>query len=181
MRKSKFSETQIVEMLKDAESDVPVVDLLQRHGATARRLQVAHQVHRRLGVGHGRAFSTKSRHRRRDCSPQGAAHLIEPRVTSTMTPNGTADARWAAATSPSSASPPNTPSSASTLRPSEPPSSLCVFASGHPRFDSRDHHWPAFLAPGGSGRLPRVPCSTVPLARAPERQWIAFLGPAFSI
>ena len=32
MRKSKFSETQIVEILKSAESGVPVADLLRRHG-----------------------------------------------------------------------------------------------------------------------------------------------------
>ena len=32
MRKSKFSETQIVAMLKDAESGVPVADLLRKHG-----------------------------------------------------------------------------------------------------------------------------------------------------
>jgi putative transposase len=34
MRKSKFSETQIVEMLKDAESGVPVADLLRKHGVS---------------------------------------------------------------------------------------------------------------------------------------------------
>jgi putative transposase len=34
MRKSKFSETQIVAMLKDAESGVPVSDLLRRHGVS---------------------------------------------------------------------------------------------------------------------------------------------------
>jgi putative transposase len=32
MRKSRFSETQIVEILKDAESGVPVADLLRKHG-----------------------------------------------------------------------------------------------------------------------------------------------------
>lgn len=32
MRKSKFSESQIVEMLKEAESGIPVADLLRRHG-----------------------------------------------------------------------------------------------------------------------------------------------------
>src|SRR6476620_10828703 len=32
MRKSKFSETQIVGILKDAESGVPVADLLRKHG-----------------------------------------------------------------------------------------------------------------------------------------------------
>ena len=32
MRKSKFSESQIVWILKDAESGVPVVDLLRKHG-----------------------------------------------------------------------------------------------------------------------------------------------------
>src|SRR5690349_20710534 len=32
MRKSKFGESQIVEMLKDAESGVPVADLLRKHG-----------------------------------------------------------------------------------------------------------------------------------------------------
>ena len=31
MRKSKFSETQIVEILKDAESGIPVADLLRKH------------------------------------------------------------------------------------------------------------------------------------------------------
>jgi putative transposase len=31
MRKSKFSETQIVAILKDAESGVPVADLLRKH------------------------------------------------------------------------------------------------------------------------------------------------------
>jgi putative transposase len=32
MRKSKFSESQIVEILKDAEGGVPVADLLRKHG-----------------------------------------------------------------------------------------------------------------------------------------------------
>jgi putative transposase len=32
MRNSKFSETQIVEILKDAESGVPVAELLRKHG-----------------------------------------------------------------------------------------------------------------------------------------------------
>jgi putative transposase len=32
MRKSKFSETQIVEILKSAESGVPVAELLRKHG-----------------------------------------------------------------------------------------------------------------------------------------------------
>ena len=35
MRKSKFSETQIVDILKDAESGVPVADLLRKHGLEA--------------------------------------------------------------------------------------------------------------------------------------------------
>ena len=34
MRKSKFNETQIVEILKDAESGVPVADLLRKHGVS---------------------------------------------------------------------------------------------------------------------------------------------------
>jgi putative transposase len=34
MRKSKFSETQMVAMLKDAESGVPVADLLREHGVS---------------------------------------------------------------------------------------------------------------------------------------------------
>lgn len=34
MRNSKFSETQIVAMLKDAESGVPVADLLRKHGVS---------------------------------------------------------------------------------------------------------------------------------------------------
>jgi len=34
MRKSKFSETQIVEMLKDAGSGVAVADLLRKHGVS---------------------------------------------------------------------------------------------------------------------------------------------------
>jgi putative transposase len=34
MRKSKFSETQIVEILKGAESGVPVAELLRKHGFT---------------------------------------------------------------------------------------------------------------------------------------------------
>ena len=34
MRKSKFSETQIVGSLKDAESGVPVADLLRKHGVS---------------------------------------------------------------------------------------------------------------------------------------------------
>ena len=34
MRKSKFSETQIVAMLKDAESGVPVADLTREHGVS---------------------------------------------------------------------------------------------------------------------------------------------------
>jgi len=34
MRKSKFTETQIVGILKDAESGVPVADLLRKHGVS---------------------------------------------------------------------------------------------------------------------------------------------------
>ena len=34
MRRSKFSETQIVAILKDAESGVPVADLLRKHGVS---------------------------------------------------------------------------------------------------------------------------------------------------
>ena len=34
MRKSKFSETQIVGILKDAESGIPVADLLRKHGVS---------------------------------------------------------------------------------------------------------------------------------------------------
>ena len=34
MRKSKFSESQIVGMLRDAESGVPVADLLRKHGVS---------------------------------------------------------------------------------------------------------------------------------------------------
>jgi putative transposase len=34
MRKSKFSETQIVAILKDAESGVPVADLIRKHGVS---------------------------------------------------------------------------------------------------------------------------------------------------
>ena len=37
MRKSKFSETQIVAILKDAESGVAVADLLRKHGVRRRR------------------------------------------------------------------------------------------------------------------------------------------------
>jgi len=37
MRKSKFSETQIVAMLKGAESGVPVADLLRKHGVSKAR------------------------------------------------------------------------------------------------------------------------------------------------
>ena len=34
MRKSKFSESQIVEILKDAEGGIPVADLLRKHGVS---------------------------------------------------------------------------------------------------------------------------------------------------
>ena len=34
MRKSKFSETQIVAILRDAESGVPVADLVRKHGVS---------------------------------------------------------------------------------------------------------------------------------------------------
>jgi len=34
MRKSKFSESQIVEILKDAEGGIPVPDLLRKHGVS---------------------------------------------------------------------------------------------------------------------------------------------------
>jgi putative transposase len=38
MRKSKFSETQIVGILKDAESGVPVADLLRKYGVSKSHL-----------------------------------------------------------------------------------------------------------------------------------------------
>ena len=52
MRKSKFSETQIVGILKDAESGVAVADLLRKYGRQQGDvLQVAQQVRRGVGVG----------------------------------------------------------------------------------------------------------------------------------
>ena len=64
MRKSKFSESQIVGILKDAESGVPVADLLRKHGVSkADVLQVAEQVRRRVGVGREAAARARGRER----------------------------------------------------------------------------------------------------------------------
>jgi hypothetical protein len=52
MRKSKFSESQVVGILKEADAGVPVADLLRRHGvsqALGDFLQVVEQVRGGLG------------------------------------------------------------------------------------------------------------------------------------
>ena len=66
MRKSKFSETQHVAMLKDAESSVPVADLLRKHGVSQQGdvLQVAEQVRRGVGVGRQAAAGARGRERK---------------------------------------------------------------------------------------------------------------------
>ena len=72
MRKSKFSETQIVGILKDAESGVPVADLLRQ----ARRqqgdvLQVAQQVRRGVGVGREAAAGARGGERQAETDVRG--------------------------------------------------------------------------------------------------------------
>ena len=64
MRKSKFSETQIVGILKDAESGVPVDSLLRKvRREPGHVLQVAEQIRRRVGVGREAAAGARSRER----------------------------------------------------------------------------------------------------------------------
>ena len=72
MRKSKFSETQIVGILKDAESGVPVADLLRKHGVSkADVLQVAEQVRRGDGVGREAAARARGREREAETDVRG--------------------------------------------------------------------------------------------------------------
>jgi hypothetical protein len=60
MRKSKFSETQVVGVLKDAENGVPVADLLRKHGVSkVTFFKVAQQI--RWGVGIGCEAATGAR------------------------------------------------------------------------------------------------------------------------
>ncbi len=91
MRKSAFSETQIVEILKDAESGVPVADLLREHGGEQGDvLRGAQPVRRRdggrrqAGAGaRGRARDADTdvrRPRARECGHQGgpAPNVVMP-------------------------------------------------------------------------------------------------------
>jgi hypothetical protein len=51
VRKSKFSETQIVGILKDAESGMPVPDLLEGRGQRSDVLQMVRQARRGFSLG----------------------------------------------------------------------------------------------------------------------------------
>lgn len=50
MRKARFSETQIVEILKHAESGVPVADLLRKHGISKAHVLQVPKVRWRVGL-----------------------------------------------------------------------------------------------------------------------------------
>jgi putative transposase len=64
MRKSKFNETQIVAILKDAEGGIPVPDVLRKHGISkATFFKWAQQVRRRVRVRRETAARTRRRER----------------------------------------------------------------------------------------------------------------------
>ena len=71
MRKSKFTETQIVGILKDAESGVPVPDLLRKYGVSKATFFKAGEVWRRVGVGREAAARARSRERQVEADVRG--------------------------------------------------------------------------------------------------------------
>jgi hypothetical protein len=71
MRKSKFNETQIVGILKDAESGVPVPDLLRKQHQQGDVLQVAQQVRGRVRLGCEAAAGTRGREREAETHVRG--------------------------------------------------------------------------------------------------------------
>ena len=72
MRKSKFSESQIVGILKDAESGVPVADLLRKHGVSkATFFKWRSKYGGRLGVGREAAARARGGEREAETDVRG--------------------------------------------------------------------------------------------------------------
>lgn len=71
MRKSKFSETQIVGIMKDAESGVPVGPAAEARGQQGDVLQVAQQVRRGVGVRREAIARARGREREAETDVRG--------------------------------------------------------------------------------------------------------------